>query len=100
MGDEAHERLSVLRATMGWRGAQENFGQNVSQIAGSGTCQAYLSHINIGNISNILRVKHYKIPKMCSNDGGVVGYCPFLFLNLSSRLTLMTNMKVVTLSVY
>ena len=55
------------RSAPPWVGAERKkiLAKNVSQIAGNGTSQAYLPHINRGNISNIVRIKHYKI---CSNE--------------------------------
>ena len=59
------------RSAPPWVGAERKkiLAKNISQIAGNGTSQAYLPNINRGNISNIVRIKHYNIPKVCSNGG-------------------------------
>ena len=89
--------IDSQRSAPPWVGAERKkiLAKNVSQIAGNCTSQAYLSHINRENISNIVRIKHYLI---CSN-GAVWASAPF---SSSPRLRacLMTNKKVVTLSVY
>ena len=61
MGDEDHERLSALCATMGWRGAQENICPKCvpDGYKLNGTSQAYLLHIKRGNKRNIVKI----IPK-------------------------------------
>ena len=55
MGDEAHDRLSALRATMGWRGAQENFDLKYHSDQWKCHFSGLFTASNRGNTSNVVK---------------------------------------------